>query len=342
MKDRVKIGIIGAGIMGSRHARIYAEMEHAELVGIADIDRAKARKVAEAHGVGQAFQEYQELLKVEGLDAVHVATPDFAHKDPVVDSLKAGKHVLVEKPLATSVEDARQIVELSRDTGRHVMVNYTHRWAAPYAMTKNIIADGQLGDPVMVYAKKDDTLWASTEMMSWTARTSSASYLSTHDIDLVLWWLGTTVEHVYALGVKNVLAARGIDTEDAIQALVRFRNGAIGTFESCWVLPKTMPVTTDSYIELIGSKGTIHIDRLHEGLKVATEKRYTYPKLSLGCEIDGKQQGGVQMCLARFIDALRKGEKPQPDVEHGLEIVKTSVAIQRSIASGQVVYTDSL
>jgi predicted dehydrogenase len=142
--------------------------------------------------------------------------------------------------------------------------------------------------------------------------------------------------------VKNLLKSRNIDTEDAIQALVRFKNGAIGTFESCWVLPKSMPVTTDSYIALVGTKGTIHIDRLHEGLKVATEDSYSYPKLSLGCEIFGKQRGGIQMCLQHFIDCLRRDEKPQPDAESGLKIVKTSLAIQRSIDTGEVVYTDSL
>ena len=147
---------------------------------------------------------------------------------------------------------------------------------------------------------------------------------------------------MYALGVKKVLQKRNIDTEDAIQALVRFKNGAIGTFESCWVLPTTMPTTTDSFIEVIGERGTIHIDRMHEGLKVATEKQYIFPKLSLSCEIQGQDRGGVQMCLEHFIESVRRGEKPQPDAEHGLQIVKTSLAIQLSIARQEVVYTDSL
>ena len=342
MKEHIYIGIIGAGIMGSRHARIYTEMESAVVVGIADIDRTKAQTVADTHGIVHVSTDYHEILKLDEIDAIHVATPDYYHTDPVMDALKAGKHVLVEKPLSTSIEDAQRIVKASQQTGKHVMVNYTHRWAAPYAVTKNIIEDGKLGQPVMVYAKKDDTLWASTEMMSWTEKTSSAGYLSTHDIDLVLWWLDTNVEHVYALGVKNLLQKRNIDTEDAIQALVRFKNGAIGTFESCWVLPTTMPVTTDSYVELVGTKGTIHIDRLHEGLKVATEHNYTYPKLSLGCEIFGKERGGVQMCLEYFVDSLKKGVKPLPDAGNGLKIVKVSKAIQLSMLRGEPVYIDSL
>ena len=336
LKERVSVGIVGAGIMGSQHARIYSELPGARLVAVADINGETASEVAGRHGA-RAFTDYREMLELREIDAIHVATPDHLHARPVLDSLEAGKHVLVEKPLASGVEDARLIVEASRRTGRHVMVNYTHRWAAPYARTRAIIESGQIGSPLMVYARKDDALWAATEMMSWTARTSSASYLSTHDIDLVLWFLDTDVESVYAMGVKKVLIERGIDTEDAIQALVRFRSGAIGTFESCWVLPDSMPTTTDSFIEIVGEKGSIHVDRIHEGLKVATERKYEYPKLSLSLEIDGRIRGGIRLCLEHFVESLRRGTAPQPDAASGLRIVLVSAAIQRSIAEGRLV-----
>ena len=158
MKDSITVGIIGAGIMGSRHAGIYTDMETAVVGGIADIDRTKAQTVSSKHGIRHVFTDYHELLKLDEIDAIHVATPDFCHTEPVMDALKAGKHVLVEKPLASNIEDAKEIVKTSQAAGKHVIVNYTHRWAAPYAMTKNIISDGKLGEPVMAYAKKDDTL----------------------------------------------------------------------------------------------------------------------------------------------------------------------------------------
>jgi predicted dehydrogenase len=336
MKDKVTIGIVGAGIMGSQHARIYSEIEHARLFAVADVDPKKAEATAAKYGA-RAFTDYRRMLDEPEIDAIHVATPDHLHIGPVLDSLRAGKHVLVEKPLATTVEDATQIADTSKKTGRHVMVNYTHRWAAPYAHAHAVISSGRIGKPLMVYARKDDAIWAATEMMSWTSSTSSASYLSTHDIDLVLWWLGTDVDSIYALGVKGTLKARGIDTEDAIQALVRFSNGAIGTFESSWVLPNTMPTVTDSFIEIVGDKGTLHVDRIHEGVKLATQDKYEFPKMSMSLEIDGRLRGAVAFCLEHFVEALRHGTKPQPDAENGLKIVRISTAIQRSIKQGQVV-----
>jgi predicted dehydrogenase len=340
MREPLRIAVIGAGIMGQKHARIYSEIEGAELAAVVDLDEDRARELAARCGAKSAYRDFRRALESEELDAVHVATPDFLHREPVIAALKSGRHVLVEKPLATTVADAEEIARISSETGCHVMVNYTHRWAAPYARTREIIRRGDIGAPVMVYARKDDTLWAATEMMSWTEKTSPASYLSTHDIDLVLWFLDTEVSSVYALGVKKVLVKRHIDTEDAVQALVRFKDGAIGTFESCWVLPNSMPTVTDSFIEIIGEKGTIHIDRIHEGLKVATENSYQYPKLSLESEVQNRVVGGLASCLRYFVETLRAGEKPQPDALWGLKIVRISNAIQASIRRGEAVRLD--
>ena len=340
MRKTIRLAVIGAGIMGQKHARIYSEIEGAELTTIVDVDENRAKNLAARCGARSVYQDFRRALDSEDLDAVHVATPDFLHKEPVIAALRSGRHVLVEKPLATTVADAEEIVRVSSETGCHVMVNYTHRWAAPYARTREIVSRGDIGAPVMVYARKDDTLWAATEMMSWTERTSPASYLSTHDIDLVLWFLDTDVASVYALGVKKVLVERNIDTEDAVQALVRFENGAIGTFESCWVLPNSMPTVTDSFIEIIGEKGTIHIDRIHEGLKVATQESYQYPKLSLESEVQNRIVGGIASCLRYFVETLRAGDKPQPDANWGLKIVRISNSIQTSIRRGTVVRLD--
>ena len=340
MRDLIRLAVIGAGIMGQKHARIYSEMDGADLTTIVDVDENRAKSLAARCGAKNVYQDFHRALEKEDLDAVHVATPDFLHKEPVIAALRSGRHVLVEKPLAVTVADAEEIVRVSEETGCHVMVNYTHRWAAPYARTREIVSRGEIGAPVMVYARKDDTLWAATEMMNWTAKTSPASYLSTHDIDLVLWFLDTDVASVYALGVRKVLVQKNIDTEDAIQALVRFANGAIGTFESCWVLPNSMPTVTDSFIEIVGEKGTIHIDRIHEGLKVATEDTYLYPKLSLESEVQDRIVGGIASCLRYFVQTLRAGEKPQPDARWGLKIVKISNAIQASVQRQAAVRLD--
>jgi predicted dehydrogenase len=340
MRESIRLAVIGAGIMGQKHARIYSEMDGAELTTIVDMDENRAKSLAESCGAKNVYRDFHQALDAEQLDAVHVATPDFLHKEPVIAALRSGRHVLVEKPLAVTVADAEEIVRVSEETGCHVMVNYTHRWAAPYARTREIVRRGEIGAPVMVYARKDDTLWAATEMMNWTAKTSPASYLSTHDIDLVLWFLDTDVASVYALGVRKVLMEKNIDTEDAIQALVRFKNGAIGTFESCWVLPNSMPTVTDSFIEIVGEKGTIHIDRIHEGLKVATAHSYQYPKLSLESEVQGRMVGGIASCLHYFVQTLRAGETPQPDARWGLKIVRISNAIQASIKQQAAVRLD--
>ena len=342
MSDKIGVCLIGAGIMGKKHARIYHEMVNAELRAVVDIDREKAAEIARQYGNGRAYVSLSDALSEGEIDAVHVATPDFLHMEPVLTAINAGKHVLVEKPLATSVSDAQKIAETAAGTGVHVMVNYTHRFAAPYAKAESIIRSGEIGEVKMVYARKNDTIWAATEMMNWTHKTSPAAYLSTHDIDLVLWMGRLSIDSVYALSTRGVLTGQGIDSEDAVQAVVRFSNGAIGTFESCWVLPKTMPTVTDSFIEIIGTDGSIHIDRIHEGVKIANRDGYHFPKLSLEYEADGRVHGGIQSCLTHFVDSLRTGTTPQPDASWGVQVVRVSKAIDRSISDGIPVRPDSM
>ena len=146
-KKRISVGIIGAGITGTRHARIYSELEHARLYGVADIDEKKASEVASKYDA-KAFQDYRKMLEAAEVDAIHITTPDHLHTEPVLAALEAGKHVLVEKPMATTVDDARQVVATAQRVGRHVMVNYTHGWAAPYAHTEALIRSGDIGKPL--------------------------------------------------------------------------------------------------------------------------------------------------------------------------------------------------
>src|SRR5690606_10238253 len=112
----------------------------------------------------------------------------------------------------------------------------------------------------------------------WAASTTCAWFLSSHDIDLVCWMFDDQVETVYASAVYGQLRDRGIDTPDAIQAQCRFRGGGVATFESCWIYPNTFPTMTDSFVEVVGERGVIHLDRKQEQIEIATEQRYEYPR----------------------------------------------------------------
>ncbi len=249
-------------------------------------------------------------------------------------ALDAGKHVLVEKPLTTDVAQGEQIVAKVKATGLSLSVNYSNRWISAYAQTKQAIDAGQIGEVLWAYARKNDTINVATEMLTWSAKSSPAWFLSSHDIDYVRWCAGSEAVEVYATGQRKVLVQMGIDTYDGIQALVRFQSGAGALFESGWVYPNTFPTPVDSLIELVGSDGVVHMDRTRETLAIADQKAYTYPKSSMTMEVGGRLEGALPTSVGQYIDALIAGRPPLVTATDGLEVTRIVDAIHRSLETG--------
>ncbi|HHW09812.1 MAG TPA: Gfo/Idh/MocA family oxidoreductase [Firmicutes bacterium] len=329
--------VIGAGNMGKMHARIYKELYQAELIAVADINEERARELATAMGGVDYYKDYTEMLKDERIEVISVTTPDHLHEEPVTACLEAGRHVLVEKPLATSLEACDRMLAAEKKAGKILMVNFNHRWAPPYAATKNQLRQGKQGRPVMAYARKNDTIWVPTGMCPWLQHSSSADFLSSHDIDLVRWFFELEVKSVYACGVKRVLKGMGYDTYDAIQALVRFDGDAIATFESAWIYPDTYPTLTDSFIELVMERGVIHIDRQREMVDAVDNEKHYYPKSNLSCEIEGRLQGAFKYCIEHFLHCAETGAMPMTSAADARKTAEVVAAIHRSLETGQVV-----
>ena len=115
MNKRVRFGLIGTGLWGQVHAEIYSTHPFAELAAVCDSDPTRANRVAKKYGAGKIFSDYRKMVKDPGIDAVAVVTPDFAHREPIVAAARAGKHILTEKPLATTLEDAETVAEAVPD-----------------------------------------------------------------------------------------------------------------------------------------------------------------------------------------------------------------------------------
>ena len=331
----LRAGVIGMGTMGRLHARSYQETEGVDLVAVCDLDESTAKAAAQRHGLGpnDTYLEAGRLLRDAKLDLVSVATPDHLHVEPVIQAAEAGVHVLVEKPLATTLEDCDRVLEAVERAGVIAMVNFTHRRALPYLYAKERLTRDDFGSVSLVYARKNDS-WSVIEHWPWLADASSAAYLSSHDLDLACWWLDTTVEEVFARGVRGRLAELGHDTYDAIQASVRFASGAIGTFESCWVQPTTFPTPTDSYIALVAPGARITLDRSLEIVTVGTENGYEHPKLTLNLEIEGRLTGAFVETIRHFIDCVAHRRAPAITLASSRHVAAVVDAIARSLVSG--------
>jgi predicted dehydrogenase len=331
-----RFGIIGTGIMGSAVGRVLKLHPGADIIALADPDSGRLKAGGEEFAVSALYADYKEMLNKENLDAVAVATPDNFHKDPVAASLEAGCHVFVEKPLTTNQAEAEEIYRLVQKTGKKLQVDFNHRWLSPYHKVKELVIDGQVGEPLIAYARKNNPLYVPTEMLaSWSSRTTPSWFLSCHDIDLVTWWFDADPVEAYAKGIKKVLVEKGFDTYDGIHALVTYEGGKFATYEAAWIYPNTSPYMPDSYMELIGSQGTLQIDRQAEAIDAIIQEKFLCPRTFLNYKVFDEWQGAFPSAVRAFIYAIEHDSEPHVSVRDGVRSTAVLEAIHKSLASGK-------
>jgi predicted dehydrogenase len=336
MADKVRIGVIGLGIMGEQYVRIYNAHPLATVTAICTRKRERLDQIGEKYQIQNRFTDYNELVTQGNVDAVCVATPDFAHYGPVKAALNGNKHVLCEKPFTTLLSEADELLMLS-DARDHLVlqVAFNHRWLSSYYQGFASIRAGSIGDPIAGYARKNDTIYVSTEMINWASQSTPIHFLGAHDIDLMRWYFASEPVEVRAYGAKGVLSSRGIDTYDLIQAQVKFENEAFATFESAWIYPNTFPTIVDSFVEVVGTQGHLHFDRKRESIEMSTPQQFTYPKTFLTHEIFGKLRGAFVECLSDFVGSIIAGTEPSVTAFDGRQVTAVLDAVTRSLASGK-------
>ena len=332
----IRFGIIGTGIMGSAVGRVLKLCPQVELVALSDLDKSRLESCGREFGVTRLYGRYGEMLDKEKPDAVAVATPDHLHTDPVVDSLTRGCHVLVEKPLATSQADAEKVFHAVQKTGKKLQINFNHRWLSPYHKVKEMVTKGELGEPMIGYARKNNPLYVPTEMIkSWSSRTTPAWFLSCHDIDLMTWWFDADPVEAYARGVKKVLVKKGFDTYDGIQALVTYEGGKFATYEAIWIYPNTSPYMPDSFMELVGSGGTVHLDRQAEAVDAILEQKFVCPRTFLNYKVFDEWQGAFPAAVRGFLWAIEHDTEPHVTARDGVRSTAVLEAIHKSLLSAK-------
>lgn len=341
--NEIRVAVVGAGLLGRRHARVFHEIAGARLVGVADHSMERANAAAAPAGA-PGFGSMQALLEAVECDAVSIATPDHLHLEPVLAALAAGKHVLVEKPLATSLPDARAMIDRADRGGLVLQVNYSQRWVPEYAWIKEQIEAGAIGRVAMVLSSKQDTIHVPTRMISWAASTSPIWFMSSHDIDLVTWFVNDSVESVQAQERRGILEALGIPVHDGVDALVRFSGGATAALHSSWIHPNTYPVITVDRMTIVGESGVIEFysrGRQIEcyGSTGGSTLAFTGPQTAT--EVDGRLEGAFRTSLLHFLAAVRGGPEPITAAARTLHVVEIQTAILAAASAGAPVQLGS-
>ncbi len=338
--SKLRIAVLGAGILGSRHARVFHEQDDTEVVAVIDPNAERAATVAGRVGA-QHLASLDEAWDATKFDALAIATPDHLHCEPAIAALDRGKHVLIEKPLATTTDDMDAIAAAAARSPAVAMLNYSQRFVAEYSWIRQAVQNGAIGEPRMVTTHKFDRIYVPTQMIGWAAATSPIYFMSSHDLDLVHWYLGSDPVEVMAQETSGVLRAQGIDVHDGLNALIRFANGAICNVHTSWIHPDAYPFMADGFMQIIGSHGVLMLDNgprritLHSA-RGNLEQVFSGPHTA--DEVDGRIVGAFRDSVREFVACVRDGREPATSPRHGLAVARAQAAVIRSLAEGGTVH----
>lgn len=325
MKDK-RVLVVGAGTMGSVYSWMLRSdrVPGARLAGVVDLVPEKARAATGGTGA-EAYGSLAEALSAQRPDAAYVATPDALHREPVEMLAEAGVAILVEKPLATTNEDAQAMIDAVKGAGVYAEVNYSNRWNPPFVAAKRSIDAGEIGEVRSFNVRLNNAISSPRDRLAWAGATTSAWFLMSHCLDLAYWLGNDTAVSVYATGFRGQLSALGVDTYDWIHATVRYASGGDGVFEAAWTLPESWPAGIEFSYRILGTQGAIDIDNTRQNIAVTADRVRYPPTLAW----DTTRMGA-------FIRSLDGEGRTRVPFEDGLETTRILVAVHRSLASGAV------
>jgi len=317
----VRIGLVGAGFIGGVHLNAYANIPEAEVVGVADASRESA--VAGARLVGaRPYASYDELVAAEDVDVVDICLPTAFHKDFALKAAGDGKNVILEKPLARTIEDAREILDAFSE-GPRLFVGHVVRFFPEYVGIKEKIDTGELGRIGVVRTSRRSPFLRGWNdwYADWRASGGVLVDLLIHDFDFLRWTLGE-VERVYARGVLG----REYNRLDYALVTLRFEGGAIAHVEGHWGYPGPFNYS----IEVAGSRAILSADSTEPAALDLVGSGDEVPDLASGTSPYERE-------LAHFVRCIATGEEPVVKPEDAYEALRISLAATESIVKGEPV-----
>ena len=328
--SELRIAVVGAGFMGGLHARTVAECAGASLGAVVDTSREAGEARAAAFGAVWA-SSVAEALRRDLADAYIVALPDRLHRDATLELLEAGRPVLVEKPLAHSLEAAQDMARAAARGGGRLMVGHLLRFDPRYVRAAQAVREGAIGEPLHASSGRFSLRGNGLRMQG---PSSVCFYLGIHDIDALQWISGRDIERVFARRVSVLMPAAGVAGEDAILATCEMAGGMAGQLHFGWTLPQDAPVTLWARTEVFGSEGVVDLDVRETGLQLHSRGHTTRPDALHWPEVNGRITGDLAEEIRHFVAAVA-GERAFPvSLDAALRNVAVSDAILRSVETG--------
>jgi len=328
--SKLRFAILGCGRISYKHVEaLINNKEDAELVAVCDIIEEKAVERKEQYDIAmgnsniKVYMDYQEMLQNEDIDVVTISTESGYHGKHAIDCINNDTHVLIEKPMALSIEDADNIITVAKEKNKKICVSHQNRFNPPIQKLRRAIEEGRFGKIINGTARilwtRDDNYY---KQAAWrgTKELDGGTLMNQciHNIDLLQWMMGSEVERVHS---ERGTFLRNIEMEDFGAILIRFKNGSVGIVEgSACVYPRNLEET----LSIFGEKGTVVIG----GLAVNEIKTWQfadkrdYDDVELKDSIDSVYGNGHTPLYKDLINSINEGREPLVNGEEGKKAVE--------------------
>ncbi|MCX6031141.1 MAG: Gfo/Idh/MocA family oxidoreductase [Chloroflexi bacterium] len=326
----IRAGVIGVGAIGRHHVRIYNQLDDVQLVAIADPDEARRMGLARLYKT-PAYASFEEMFDRETLDVVSIAVPTVLHREVTLAALERGVNVLVEKPIAATVEEAAEMIKRAAARGLTLMVGHVERFNPALIELKRRLAAGELGHVFQVYARR------LSPFPAYIRDVGVVMDLATHELDIMRYLLGSEAERIYAETERNLHNLY----EDMLAGTIKFENGIVGVLDINWLTP-----TKVRELRITGERGMFLVDYLKQDLYFYENSKAPNPWDAMAL-FRGVGEGNVlkfqlnkveplEAELAAFIKATVNHTEPAVTGLDGLHALALVQMVLASAEQGQV------
>jgi UDP-N-acetylglucosamine 3-dehydrogenase len=330
--DRLRIGVIGLGWFGEIHCETIVGIPNLELTALCTRRPERLAEQAKKFGVKKAYRDYREILADKDIDAVSIVTMWDQHTEPAVAALEVGKHVFLEKPMASTVADCNRIIAASKKSKGILQIGHICRFNPRYRMAKQAIDEGRIGKIVALQSRRNiPAAWTPTILEKIGPIVGDAI----HDTDLMLWFTGDRVASAYA----QTVSVRNLKFPDIGQTMYRFKSGATATLETVWCMPEKTPFDIDERMSVIGTEGIIHVQDTFPNLGIVDKTRLHSPDTTYWPMFNGVRGGALRVEFEYFADCALEGKAPQIGrPEDAAAALEATIAAEESARTGKVIH----
>jgi UDP-N-acetyl-2-amino-2-deoxyglucuronate dehydrogenase len=330
---KLNFGIIGCGRIAYKHAEAIKKNEKANLLYVCDIIEERAVDYKNKYGAERYFTDYHEMLEMPDLDVVNICTPSGMHAEMGIAAAKAGKHVIVEKPMALSLKEADALLNACDENRVKLAVCFQNRFNPPVQKLRRALEEGRFGklthaSAVVRWFRPQDYYDQAPWRGTWAMDGGCLMNQSIHNIDLLQWMMGP-VESVFGYTANNF---RKIEAEDVGVAVLKFKNGALGVIEASTTI---YPENLEETLAIFGEKGTVMLGGIAVN-KIETWKFADSQDENLEMEqqdVPNVYGFGHDALIEDFIRAVIEDRRPYIDGREGIKALRIVLGIYHSAVS---------